>query len=583
MNYLKIAFLIILNSLFLCAFLPAKAQINAEDSNAIHNNSNQVTAAGLLDVNQRVSVLNDLKNFMKGHYALADYKAFRGIDLETIFQNCINVESAFKNKTTRIEFASRVQTCIAKFKDTHLYVSTTVELPLIFTLIESLSEINNKFYIHSVRNELVKLSERLNLPSNDLIDWIKPGIQVEQIDDMDIYTVRSAFGINVSGSSKAFRDLIFLKNFFNRSPLNISKPEIKIKLIHPITKATKIFFLPWWQIKKSTNNEIQFLLNRLNVKKLSDYNITEDDSVTYTLANNNFYLNQILDTKLDINSLYVTAPLQLDPILYTSRFTIGNKKSCYIKTFHMMPKQFNEKAEPIIYKAGPIPMPLSMIQKLKDFISLCENDNLPLLLDARSNPGGSVNLTTKLIELLSKNRSTVIKIKTALRASSETFAVFQQSNSTKENTENKHLEAVTKALEINQSLTDWLDDFTIDPSKAVYSGKIIILTSPLCISACDILTRALSKYKNTTTIGQSTNGTGAGYFHSSSAKNSIFKDKYQIFQVNVPNFLFSISEENKLPSIIENKGTLASTIHIPTMQDYIQKNLDLFKIIENKL
>ena len=82
----------------------------------------------------------------------------------------------------------------------------------------------------------------------------------------------------------------------------------------------------------------------------------------------------------------------------------------------------------------------------------------------------------------------------------------------------------------------------ITASKEVggFHQKIVALTSPKCVSACDIMASLLSHSKRATLIGLPTNGTGAGARTLHPFNGTVWKDDHKILAIKIPNFFINL-------------------------------------------
>ena len=118
------------------------------------------------------------------------------------------------------------------------------------------------------------------------------------------------------------------------------------------------------------------------------------------------------------------------------------------------------------------------------------------------------------------------------------------------------------------------------------------LTSPKCVSACDIMASLLSHSKRATLIGLPTNGTGAGARTLHPFNGTVWKDDHKILAIKIPNFLFGypykIKDSPKVLSMIsqynlENRPTKPDTLYEPTLLDYLEKSKGWLQVAQRSL
>lgn len=85
------------------------------------------------------------------------------------------------------------------------------------------------------------------------------------------------------------------------------------------------------------------------------------------------------------------------------------------------------------------------------------------------------------------------------------------------------------------------EEITPDSALGGFNQPIAVLTSPYCVSACEITAAHLKYAGRAVLIGQSTSGTGAGFYKDNEIDSTWKADAYDAFSVRIPNMLFGVA------------------------------------------
>ena len=195
---------------------------------------------------------------------------------------------------------------------------------------------------------------------------------------------------------------------------------------------------------------------------------------------------------------------------------------------------------------------------LLSFLTTCEDRGLKLILDLRNNPGGNSfyppSLAHYLIEDYSKNR--VGNSTYAIRTNFSWMAQAYNSGRAIANAPRviqgptaEHMYPVLRQAheeaykagksKSNIAVVDYpgFDEDEMDEYQGfLYTGDMITLISPYCISACDRMSAILKRTKRSPIYGTATNGTGLGTavpWYESNGE----------YYVGIPSYLFGVTDE----------------------------------------
>lgn len=524
----------------------------------------------VLSKDYRIQATNSLFDSLRKEYAPWHYKrSLIGIDVELIAKQCVSEEMTVET-STRPEFVDRLRICLAKFRDTHLAIYDTAAKPTIITLIGAAMDVNAKWVVSSVRENLVLfwIGQHPEL-ADHIKAALKIGNQIVSIDGIPANEYVATIGKSISGSSQSFVMQRAAERTFTRSFSYPNKAFIRLGI--STTSGIVYLDMPWFYTT-SENVEVNDLLSSKNMLKAEQVN-----NATNTLGFSPYYRIFATFEVLDLYK-YATSKDEEGDFIFAGRPKLF-PNTCYIKLS-------NFKAKQRVYAEDG--SEISKVEAIRKIISMCESKTTQMILDLQHNVGGnSSNVDLLLSHLLPKTKE--IYALEAPRVSPLTSKIFNGIiNAYKDSpsdvryyTEANSILATT--LESNSmTVLPWLvARYGYYQEDMIYTKPVRVLTTPYCISACDEFVRAIKLSNRAQIIGTPTNGTGAGYIFVDEIK-SLYSDEQKIFEINIPNEVFSVSRSypKHLGPIderylMENRPTIPDITYRYTKRDLVEYYADL--------
>ncbi len=427
---------------------------------------------------------------------------------------------------TRLEWFDRARSCAAEFQDTHLELQSFETQPWI-SLGFSLRELNGRYYIESSYPRL--LAARL-APTEAAL--FVAGSEVLTIQGRPVSELQKEMMAYVSGSSPEYRRAEALKRLTER---NFKFPEATQT---SLTFASGPTVTMDWRadfVSPQDPQSLQALQARgfqhapempwlrpaaldENLLKLPEYSGFYEETPA---------VPESAQTRMaHFWGIYDAAPA-LGFVRVDSRSDGVEQSYCYLQLASFAEDRVvgdKGKAKPY---SGP----------LRKFLRHCQKDSLPLVLDLRSNSGGYIDLGSEAFSALLPKRS---------RASARATWAYRESEIYRE---------------IGDGYFDgqyWAENSVeISPREKSdrkvrgFSGYILGLITPYCISSCDRLAALLKASRRATLLGTPTNGTGAGFMDvtdpTTGKLRSDWQDSSQTLFAQIPDMLFGAIPSQEIP------------------------------------
>lgn len=542
---------------------------------------------GKLSREERTRATKEFFLALETNYVLWPYKEqLIEIRPETIRDECVSTEWNIEHPTYRSEFVDRLFSCIARFKDSHLTVGAKKSQSEILTFVAEIMPIDGRYYIAQNRPELIKYWEaRYDQFSTTLEEDLKVGTEIVSINGIpvkqEIDRLRKYISASSDGSEQLWARWAVTRRDYSYPENNFLSVEVATK------NGTKKLKLPWFYYPNS-DLETDVLLGQKGFISAHDAFVTKTDNGFQVLdlakpagpsARFSIYSNEELE---DVSNIYRDEKAKQVFLTYSR---LKGKSTCYVKihTFDL-----SNALDTKVYKSDRTNVTLGDV--LNHITTSCLANSDSLQIDLRSNGGGNPYLASDIASLLLAADSNIVELFAYHASTSMWPAVSEWRTHAYEdanyNNDDVTREVYSKAFEEGALTTDWAVKKII--SKELFQGEIKIITSPDCVSACDIFAMIFKNSGRATIIGQPTSGTGAG-FQGSSGVSSKYTDRLNLFTVEIPNFLFNYpslpnaGDNVKFDSslIVENKPFAPDIPYELTLKDITENFADL-KVLLNK-
>lgn len=522
---------------------------------------------GRLTRDERLRATTGLFQALKDNYVLWTFKKNTvGVNPEQVAQDCIAKESEIQKPSYRSDFLDRLTACVAQLKDSHLNLNAAIKRSTAVGLIGELAEVNGKIYIASVRKDLIAHAMQTFPTLQGLDQLLVPGTEIQYIDGRLGTLALSDFQKYIGGSTDLGARKEALFRFFQR---NIAYPKSQYLKLGVVTSAGKkqALAIPWYY-SSATDLESDVLLGE---RKLRDYG-----ALGASAKSSGFWAGDAIYLPNELNQpvkFYVDQDRKEE--FLTFGFLKSNPQKCYLKisTFYLANKK----------TFGDDGLPLHAPMVLEQLLNRCEAAQGELLLDLYYNEGGDLDMSQALLSALLPESVPAkmlrsFKIGKSIWEVANNYRLLSQENSSFQT----QYETISKALMSDKPTTDWLVEDVGTEISGVFQGKLTVIVSPNCISACDAIVTGLKAAQRGTLIGEPANGTGAGFL--SVQKSSItYADANNLFRLAIPNQLFSVvvktTTESTLPFdenfIIEGKPATPDVPYSLTLKDITNNFADL--------
>ncbi|NOT80095.1 MAG: hypothetical protein HOP07_13955 [Bacteriovoracaceae bacterium] len=551
------------------------------------------------DLQDRLLIINDFLRSIELEYALLPLKKERiGLDFKKLSEVAIATEMLFndielsindrKNQEiveritflqakSNMDFLDRMHSLVAQFQDTHFGLQEKIARPFMYNGLR-LFRIQGKIIVGSLENKFLGMAGKI---SGADFSGIKIGDEVISIDGIPVEEKIKQLKIYAAGSSEEFRDSQSVRSLTLRNFKYEEKNYLKIEFKNAGTFKMPVF------VESSADS-----LPRLDaITYFNKYKIPSDTlAIGMTFDKS---INKWTDSSLNFEG-YSTRKLHLNLKGLTEY--MGDDGSPAVRTGYYFNKGKSYGVLQLLtfytknVKVGNTSLPF--LDAIRNFIIELKDQELPLILDLRSNGGGSGSYPPRVLSMLAEEGvvypgpTTGFRMTHYMRQIQEA-GLYQEVVGEDQSfglTIDELKDVLTTTL-YNKS--DYTPMFTtevipFDPKVKGFKNKIVALVTADCISACDKMSFLLQSTKRATIIGTHSNGTGAGYL-STESLNTKWEDRLRVFSTTIPNYLFGVpgssfdqtvfGESSVTEMCSENKPTIAEVQYSPTMVDVARNNL----------
>ncbi len=548
------------------------------------------------DQEDRLLVLNDFLKQVELEYALLPLKAISiGLDFKKLKEdsrlmevriNDIQISKedrkdpelrskiAFLQAQSNLDFLDRMQSLVAKFKDTHFSIQEKIARPFIYNGLR-LFRIDGKILVGAVETRLLGMVSKI---SGADLSVIKIGDEVLEIDGVRVEDKINEMKQYIGGSSEGFVDnyavrALTLRNF---------KYEKK-NFLRMTFKNAGTFKLPIFV------NSAKEATPRLDaITYFEKYKIPSDatsigitfDKVTNTWSDSKITFSGYSTRLLQANLKGVIEMMDDagSPAIRTGYLITKGKTYAVLQLMTFSTKNV---------KVGANETPF--IEAIRKFVMEVKEQEIPLIFDLRVNGGGNGNYPAQVMSLLAPENTIYAGATSGYRMTQYmrniqepfTFQKIIAEDVTKGLSIDDFINVFQSTIDDRKEYTPMMSFGTIETDAKVggFNNKIVALITPDCISACDKMAFLLRSANRATIIGTHTNGTGAGFL-STKDFNTEWQDRLKVLSSTIPNYLFGIPGASSDINIFgENSVEELCSENKPTVADiqYSTKFIDLDK------
>lgn len=570
---------------------------------------NNLLDAAKWNKQQRLQSLESFKAAMKSTYVGYEVKKqLIGMSGDQIFDLCYKMNDAAPEKLFSFEVIELFKKCVALFKDSHLNVSPSIASAQITTLISETTLINGKLIITNIRPNLISLLEpSLGFKKDELLKLLRIGNEVTDINGKPVGEAMKELLPFVNSSSEKAANIKASRYLFTRTEKYPTEKTVRVKL----QNYPNVIEMPWVIHKANKSLESKTYLKNQNFPLG-----TELSSDTGLMGWFGFdFSEMIYNEKTEANDTkQFVDPTTGELILRTAKVKINDsnlannsqKQICYLQLTSFSVNEDDDGNYQLLDTSSTTGEQTNILPYLDQYLKSCDSENASLILDLKENGGGNSQFARKVFYLFENQIGPELYYANSFVADLGNLPVFlAQVSSLNQTAVNINTDifynAVLEAKKSNLRETPWILRRELGAIYNSFKGKVVVLTTGDCVSACDGTVRRFKLTGRGVIIGDQTRGTGFGY---SSAGNSEtrFRDPFNAFEVGIPNHAFQMYLANpqdpvqvgpfskiimlpksKIP-FMENSPTLPDIKYDFTANDfpdYADVKKQLRKVLEN--
>lgn len=592
-----------LSALFLLASLsaapaaapPARPASDPCDGVAALRDPPRCGDAPLCGARQRVQLACELREAIEKRYVFFPVKGRllpsapgAPFDARKALDGCVRGERAIAREAEPLRFYDRMRRCVAAFEDGHLELSAPARLPQV-ALGVGLRRVGGRVYVANVERKLVSWLETTS-GVRDLGELLAPGTEVVAIDGRPAKVALAELARYVPGSSREARLERAVDALTRRDFAWPSRRTAALTLLAGGRRRT--VELPWWASPDAESH----VLTEAWVRRTG------------------VFTTELLDWRYDrVRNAWDHDPtaaegwLRTDPILPPAdaaglREYAGDggrlaarlgevvrrrdRAFCYAQllTFHTETLASGDRRQPFT-------------AVLEGFLQRCREKQLDLVLDLRQNGGGYISHSTALAAMLGRKQAAYPAGALLVRASTLNQLVYQQrapmlggvpARGDDAFEPRRVAEAIGVARRARQDYAPALLEAPVhaDPAVGGFDGKVVALTGPTCMSACDRLAALLKASGRAVLLGEPTEGAG-GSQQEAQNLGARWTDPEGLLSLSIPNAAMGV--QPALPAegarragvaapeffarlSLENRPVPPDVRYAPTLEDLGQHN-----------
>lgn len=486
---------------------------------------------------ERKTSIEALRTAFKSSYVGYDLKkALIGKSGDEIFDECL--KDTTPTPLSTVEYYDEIKKCLARLKDTHISVSNLVRSTTITTGISSAIWIGDKLIIETTRPKLLeKFEEMAQVPPGTYTDTFQKGTWIEEINGRPAIEAVQELEPYISASSPMAAKADATYFLFTRSFRYPKTPTIQLKVRREdgvVFEAT----LPWVQRDNYGSADSATDLNRRGFALTSDL---AKESLTQRQGYSPE--NPLFQNLLNKHEYFSEQSTDDYPVVVTGQTTLDKQNVCYLQVSSFsLSKGTTTPQYPIYESVKDQFLTAGFIDVIRNHLQTCETLKSPLILDIRQNGGGDLALAAEVFSFFEtfngpetyQGRS----LSTRTGALPVLISYLSNLDLTKTNIYTElSFKAFQEAQASHQQISPWVFGRLQNFEKSVFNGKVLVLTGPQCVSACDNTARRFKISGRGTLVGEPTNGTGFGFISTTKAEAS-FRDPYNLYTVRIPNSAF---------------------------------------------
>jgi hypothetical protein len=486
--------------------------------------------APLCSARDRVRTFCELRVAVRSRYVFLDVKRSllgNGFEPTARLDACVASERSIAREDDPLSFYDRVRTCLAGFQDGHLIVTSPVRLPQVRLGVE-LRRAGSKIVV-AAREPALRA-----LDGDAVVDALPFGAEVVEIDGTPVADAVAALAREVPGSSQAARIARAVEALTRRDFAHPGR-RTALLLVNLPGGGQRTVELPWWVSPGAERHPVAGAWARRTglptTPKLTWFEDALRPRKGAAVEGAPAWAPVVPEPAARSLVEYVDDIGRVAVRLGAVDQGVG-QPFCYVQilSFHSQGLTGPEGRR-------------SFAAAVTDFVHRCGAQRRDLVLDLRHNEGGYLDHSTSIAEALAPRGTPEPPSALLLRATERNEAVYRERASGRDDGDDvlapHHvLEAIRAARRGGQALTPAFVSGAA-PRSDGFPGKVVALTSPACMSACDRLAALLKASGRAVLLGGPTEGAG-GSQQETPGLPARWTDSGHLLSVAIPNAAFGV-------------------------------------------
>jgi hypothetical protein len=487
-------------------------------------------AGPLCAVRDRARVACELRDTMRARYVFLDEKPVLlgggGPAPRDRLDACVAAERAIPREGEPLHFFDRVRRCLAPLQDGHLMVSAPERLPQV-ALGVSLRRAGGRVVV-AARDPGLR-----RLVGDAAADALPLGAEVLAIDGRPVEELAAELGRSVPASSAAARDVRALEALTRR---DFDRPERRTAELTFLAGGVRgTATLPWWTSPRAGKHTLaRGWAARTGIPETAQLPWFEEavrPRLGAPAPEGEPAWASILPAR-DATGLREWADDGGRLAVRAGELARAGRPVCYLQilTFH---------SERLASAGTRRPFPAV----IDEFVHGCAARGEDLVLDLRRNEGGYLDHSTAVAEALAPAGAADPGAALLVAATEWNEAVYRERSRGGPGegifAPGHVLDAIVAARRAGHRLSPAFVSPPLAPSDDVggFPGKVVALTSPACMSACDRLAALLHASGRAVLVGGPTEGAG-GSQQETGGLPARWTDSHRLLSVSIPNATF---------------------------------------------
>ncbi|HYD42101.1 MAG TPA: S41 family peptidase [Anaeromyxobacter sp.] len=501
---------------------------------------------------ERVRLVCELRDALEARYVFFHQKqqllAAEGrppFDARRHLDACIAAERSIAREDEPLRFVDRFRRCVAAFEDGHLFLAMPRPLPVVSLGVRLTLTADGKAYVSHRDPGVARWLEEESARSPD--QRLEIGDEVVAIDGRPVVDAIADLAEAIPGSSAGARieravDALTRRDFRYPDRREATFTVASGAALRPV-------ILPWFVAPGAANHP-------LAAGWVKRTGLVTSDRIDWRTANRGAWLREGGVTEGLLRGDPIVAPADAERLqVYRGdgnqlAARLGEAASdgpavCYAQllSFH---------TQGLSGPGGKRPY----VEVLREFLRGCADRGQDLILDLRQNEGGYLSHSSALAGLLTPRASISPGGALVLRATSQNEKVYearspspmlgaasQQAPGRVPSEPEQILMAIRDARRARTEFTPAFLEPPLTPSSELgFAGRVVVLTGPGCMSACDRLSAILKRGHRARLVGGPTEGAGASQ-QETKGQSARWADASGSIGVSIPNAAMGVQTE----------------------------------------